>query len=61
MIKEQVLILKVRYDDSKDDPPHTWGWSTLIDNGLAAEVLNHGAEEAVEDRDMPGEIGAKKS
>lgn len=45
MIKEQVLILKIRYDDSVDDPPHTWDWSSLVDNGHVAEVLNHGAEE----------------
>jgi len=45
MIKEQVLILKVRYDDLVDEPPHTWHWSTLVDNGQIIEVLNHGAEE----------------
>lgn len=45
MIKEQVLILKVRYDDERDDPPHTWNWSSLVDNGKVTEVLNHGGEE----------------
>lgn len=49
MIKEQVLILKVRYDDSINDPPHTWDWSGLVDSGHVAEVLNHGAEEDAKD------------
>ena len=48
MIKKQVHILKVRYDDSVDDPPHTWDWSELVENGQVAEVLNHGAEENAE-------------
>ena len=43
MIKEQVLILKVRYDDAQNQTPHTWDWSSIVDNGQEVEVMNHGA------------------
>jgi hypothetical protein len=45
MIKEQVLILKVRYDDAQDQTPHTWDWSGVVGNGQEIEVMNHGAAE----------------
>ena len=44
MTKEQVLILKVRYDEG-DLPPNTWNWGEIVDNGHVAEVLNHGTPE----------------
>jgi hypothetical protein len=47
MIKEQVLILKVKYDDEQDKTPHTWNWSGLINSGHEVEVVNHGSAEPV--------------
>ena len=47
MIKEQVLILKVKYDDEQDKTPHTWDWSSLVNSGYETEVINHGAAEQV--------------
>lgn len=46
-LKEQVLILKVRYEEGEKSP-HTWDWSSLIGSDYQVEVLNHGAEEAAE-------------
>lgn len=45
MIKEQVLILKVRYDDEHEQTPHTWNWSDLVRNDHEIEVINHGKAE----------------
>lgn len=45
MIKEQVLILKVRYDDEKDHTPHTWNWTELVNKDHEIEVMNHGRAE----------------
>lgn len=42
MIKEQVLILKVRYDDEQGKAPHTWNWTELVHNDHEVEVMNHG-------------------
>ena len=47
MIKEQVLILKVRYDDEQNQTPNTWNWSGIVDNGQEIEVMNHGRAEIV--------------
>jgi len=44
MIKEQVLILKVKYEDEKG-APHTWNWTDLVSAGHEIEVLNHGVPE----------------
>lgn len=44
-IKEQVLILKVRYESEEDRPPHTWDWSNLVGSDHHIEVMNHGATE----------------
>ena len=41
-LKEQVLILKVQYDEEYDRPPHTWDWSALMGSDHLIEVLNHG-------------------
>jgi len=43
MIKEQVIILKVKYDDEVDKTPHTWNWSEVLGADYDVEVLNHGA------------------
>ncbi len=48
-MKEQVLILKVRYDESQDKSPHTWNWSELVGSDHEVEVLNHGSTETVDD------------
>lgn len=48
-MKEQVLILKVRYDEKHDKSPHTWDWSELVGSDHEVEVLNHGSTETVED------------
>lgn len=45
MIKEQVLILKVRYEDEDKKSPHTWNWTELVGDGREVEVMNHGASE----------------
>lgn len=44
-VKEQILIIKVRYDSDYDRPPHTWDWSSLLGSDHDIEVVNHGAEE----------------
>jgi phage pi2 protein 07 len=49
MTKEQVLILKVRYDEKHDKSPHTWNWSDLVGGSHEVEVLNHGSTETVDD------------
>ena len=51
MIKSQVVVLKVFYDDDSDDPlippkddPAIWDWSSLIDEPIqnSVEVLAAG-------------------
>jgi hypothetical protein len=49
MIKEQVLILKVRYDDEHEKTPHTWNWTELVRNDHEIQVVNHGGSEEVHD------------
>lgn len=39
MKKEQVLIIKVKYDDEDNYEPYKWNWSELINGDV--EVLNH--------------------
>jgi hypothetical protein len=41
MIKEQVLIIKVKYDDTYNQSPHTWNWADLIGSDQEVEVMNH--------------------
>jgi len=48
-LKEQVLILKVRYDETYDQAPHTWNWGELLGSEHEVEVLNHGSTEIVDD------------
>lgn len=45
MIKEQVVILKVRYDEDYERSPHTWNWSDVLGSDYEVEVLNHGVPE----------------
>lgn len=48
MIKEQVLILKVKYEDEGEKSPHTWNWTELVGSGHEVEIMNHGAAEKAE-------------
>lgn len=48
MIKEQVLIIKVKYDDEQDQTPHTWNWTELLNTDFEVEVINHGKTEVAE-------------
>lgn len=48
MIKEQVLILKVKYDDSEEKSPHTWNWTGIVGGDNEVEVLNHGNSEKID-------------
>jgi len=45
MMKEQVLILKVKYEDEEKHPPNTWNWTDLVGAGHEIEILNHGVPE----------------
>lgn len=57
MIKSQVVVLNVMYDDGEEstsevegpkDPPAEWDWSTLVDEPIrnAVEVLAAGPLKA---------------
>jgi hypothetical protein len=46
MIKEQVLILKIKYDDEYEQTPHTWNWTEMLGSDYEVEVLNHGTAES---------------
>ena len=49
-MKQQVLIIKVKYDEKTQHRPSAWEWSTLLRCGRdCVEVLNSGASEDVED------------
>jgi hypothetical protein len=52
MIKEQVLILKVKYDDSYNQTPHTWNWTELLGSEHEVEVMNHSSCSEVKDANM---------
>lgn len=45
MTKQQVVILKVRYDDEQNNAPHTWDWTRIVGSNHETEVLNHGVAE----------------
>lgn len=30
-MKEQTVILTIRYDDTQDDPPSQWDWPVLLE------------------------------
>lgn len=45
MIKEQIVILKVKYNENYDQTPHTWNWTEIVKNNHEIEVLNHGSPE----------------
>lgn len=50
MIKEQILILKVKYDDEQEKAPHTWSWGDIVGEDHEAEVINHGQPETVQEK-----------
>lgn len=45
MTKQQVIILRVKYDDEESRSPHTWDWSGLLGADREVEVMNHGKIE----------------
>lgn len=47
-LKEQIIILKVRYED-EEKSPNKWDWSSLVGEDHRVEVMNYGSEENVED------------
>jgi hypothetical protein len=48
-MKQQVLILKVKYEESENHAPNTWDWTSLVGNEHVVEVMNHGKAEEVEE------------
>lgn len=52
MIKEQVLILKVKYDDDENRSPHTWNWTDIVGSDHEVEVLNHGGSEESDENSL---------
>lgn len=49
-MKQQVLILKVKYDEEEIHSPKNWNWSELIGcKRDCVEVINYGAIEDVEE------------
>ena len=49
MTKEQILIIKVRYEDEQYKDPHMWDWAGLVNNDQDIEVVNHGKAEIVQE------------
>lgn len=46
MMKSQVVILKVKFDENESFPPKSWNWSELIGcNVDCVELMNYGAIE----------------
>jgi len=45
MIKEQTLILKIKYDDEENRKPSTWDWAGLLNSDHEVEVLNYSSEQ----------------
>ena len=50
MLKEQILILKVKYDDEQEKAPHTWSWGDMVGKGHGVEIINHGRPETVQEQ-----------
>lgn len=45
MLKEETLIIKVKYDDDQNKKPHTWNWTELLNSDHEVEVLNYSSVE----------------
>jgi hypothetical protein len=53
-IKEQVIILKIKYDPSESYEPRLWNWVELLKcKNDCVEVLNYGKSEVVADERTP--------
>jgi hypothetical protein len=53
-IKEQVIILKIKYDPSESYEPRLWNWVELLKcKNDCVEVLNYGKSEVVTDERTP--------
>lgn len=53
-MKQQVIILKVKFDENYNYAPQSWNWSELIGcDGDCVEILNYGVIERV--REEPDE------
>ena len=49
-MKQQVLIMKIKYDDSTQHPPSSWSWPSLLKCEYSCvEILNYGGIEGVVD------------
>ena len=52
-MKQQVLILKVKYDETELYSPKNWNWSELIGcKGDCVEVVNYGTIEDVREEEL---------
>lgn len=50
-MKEQILILKVKFDETDNYSPNNWNWSELIGCGKdCVEILNYGKVETIDER-----------
>lgn len=48
-IKEQVIILKIKYDSSENYEPRLWHWAEILKcKDDCVEVMNYGKAEVVE-------------
>ena len=49
-MKQQVLIMKIKYDESTQHPPSSWSWPSLLKCEYSCvEILNYGGIEDVVD------------
>lgn len=48
-MKSQVVILKIKFDDTTQHQPKSWNWSEIIGCEVdCVEVMNHGAVETID-------------
>ena len=49
-MKQQVLIMRIKYDESTQHPPSSWSWPSLLKCEYSCvEILNYGGIEDVVD------------
>lgn len=45
-MKQQVVILKIKYDETEAYSPSNWNWSEILKcNGDCVEIINYGSVE----------------
>lgn len=45
-MKSQILILKIKWDESKNIEPRSWDWVSILDcKDECVEILNYGSIE----------------